>query len=58
MNISIHRVKKITQHNNPIEREDGTVFFVKTLRVEDNNTWYEITLVSDDKENLEIKCTQ
>ena len=55
MNISIHRVKKITEFNNPIEREDGTVFFVKTLRVEDNNTWYEITLVSDDKESLEIK---
>ena len=56
MNISIHRVKKITQFNNPIKREDETVFYVKTLRVEDkDSTWYEIVLVSDDKENLEIK---
>lgn len=56
MNISIHRVKKITQFNNPITRDDGTVFFVKTLRVEDkDNTWYEIVLVADDKESLEIK---
>jgi hypothetical protein len=55
MNISIHRVKKITEFNNSITREDGTVFFVKVLRVEDKDTWYEITLVSDDKENLEIK---
>lgn len=56
MNISIHRVKKITEFNNPVTREDGTVFFVKTLRIEDkNDTWYEIVLISDDKENLEIK---
>ena len=56
MNISIHRVASIKQFTNTIKREDGTVFYTKTLRVEDNkDTWYEITLVSDDKENLEIK---
>lgn len=56
MNISIHRVKKITQFDKPIVRDDGTVFFIKSFRVEDkDDTWYEITLVSDDKENLEIK---
>ena len=55
MNISIHRVTSIKEFNNPITRDDGTVFYTKTLRVEDKNTWYEIVLVSDDKENLEIK---
>jgi hypothetical protein len=55
MNISIHRVESIKEFNNAHTREDGTVFYVKTLRVEDKNTWYEIVLVSDDKENLEIK---
>jgi len=56
MNISIHRVEQITQFTQTVKREDGTVFFVKTLRVEDNKgTWYEITFVSDDKQSLEIK---
>jgi hypothetical protein len=55
MNISIHRVESIKEFSNAHTREDGTVFYVKTLRVEDKNTWYEIVLVSDDKENLEIK---
>jgi len=55
MNISIHRVESIKQFTNAITREDGTIFYTKTLRVEDKNTWYEITLVSDDKKNLEIK---
>jgi len=55
MNISIHRVESIKEFNNEHTREDGTVFHVKTLRVEDKNTWYEIILVSDDQESLEIK---
>ena len=55
MNISIHRVESIKEFTNTITREDGTVFYAKTLRVEDKNTWYEIVLVSDDKESLEIK---
>jgi hypothetical protein len=55
MQISIHRVESIKEFTNTITREDGTVFYVKTLRVEDKNTWYEIALVSDDKESLEIK---
>ena len=55
MIISIHRVESIKEFNNAHTREDGTVFYVKTLRVEDKNTWYEIVLASDDKENLEIK---
>ena len=55
MNISIHRVESIKELTNSIKREDGTVFYVKTLRVKDKNTWYEIVLVSDEKENLEIK---
>jgi hypothetical protein len=55
MNISIHRVESIKQFTNAIVREDGTVFYTKTFRVEDKNTWYEIVLVSDNKENLEIK---
>jgi hypothetical protein len=56
MNISIHRVASITQFTNAIKREDGTTFHTKTLRVEDNKgVWYEIVLVSDDKESLEIK---
>ena len=55
MNISIHRVESIELFTNAIKREDGTVFYTKTFRVEDKNTWYEIVLVSDDKQNLEIK---
>ena len=55
MNISIHRVESIKEFNKSHIRDDGTVFYVKTLRVEDKNTWYEITLVSEDKESLEIK---
>jgi hypothetical protein len=56
MNISIHRVESIKEHLNTHTREDGTFFYVKTLRVEDDNgVRYEITLYSDKQENLEIK---
>ena len=55
MNISIHRVESIQEFTNTYKKEDNTFFHTKTLRVEDKNTWYEIVLISEDKENLEIK---
>jgi hypothetical protein len=56
MNIGIHRVESIKEFNNTHTREDGTFFYVKTLRVEDDKgAWHEITLYSDKQKNLEIK---